>query len=213
MFNIDMAVVSERDPWVVFHHPAVVHLICDPSPLNVDSSTPIIGSPSPVLWVGVTLIYDCVGTQQLGEILAALSINHAGRVPVEVATWTMNHVGQHDPIQPFELLPCLFHLSSIRMWWQLSTDSCIDMGCHSQSIFLMKDYQNMNMEQASFLELYYPQIRRHHTKDFAFHYVIDELVLLHLEYSCYQIWLVLDLCPIEFQYYLLPVWVAGNGDE
>ena len=84
-----MAVEAETEPWIMWHHLAVVHLVCDPSPLNGSSSTPIIGTPMPVLWVAVILIYDGVSTQWLREILTALSINHAGRVLVVVATRTM----------------------------------------------------------------------------------------------------------------------------
>ena len=73
-----MAVVVEREPGIVGNNPAVVDLIFPASPFNPGSPTTIIVSTSPVLRPASPLIYDGVGTQGLGEVLAAFSINHAG---------------------------------------------------------------------------------------------------------------------------------------
>merc|ERR1712055_778234 len=103
----------------------------------------------------------------------------------------MNHVGQHNLVEPLKLLPCFWGLSSIWMGWQLSTDGLINLGCSGQPIFIPQDDQDVDMGQASLLELNHPQLCRHHTEDLGLHDIIHQLVLLLLEDSCHQIWPIL----------------------
>ena len=93
MLDVDVTIITKRQPWTVWYYPAVIDFVGGPPSLDLCSSTPVIWRPSSILGVACTGIYNRVGTHRLWIIFPTLAVLHTRRAAVYFATGAVNHVG------------------------------------------------------------------------------------------------------------------------
>ena len=79
MLDVDVTIITKRQPWTVWYYPAVIDFVGGPPSLDLCSSTPVIWRPSSILGVASARINDSVRTHWLRVVFVTFSIYHAGR--------------------------------------------------------------------------------------------------------------------------------------
>ena len=111
-FHIDVAVVAERQFWVVGHHKTIVGSEGYISAYKCDSASSICRTATAVGCIGTIGVHHSVGQERLGETFCALALFHAGSSWIEITTGTMDHVGGNNILK----LLSLFHLLIGQTW-------------------------------------------------------------------------------------------------
>src|SRR5258705_624670 len=154
-----MGLETSRKYRVIWNHPAIIHY----HSVEIEGESTVIRGPPSVLRITIVTCLS-LPNKRFGIPLAAGSIGHAGCVPVQTATRSMDHAGLYDLIEV-----------GVTIWVRdLYSNDVVNLLCHNLGL---QPQENVNVRETSLLPLHgvheAPQIskdaslgqKRHHLFD------------------------------------------------